>query len=280
MVSLLTANSAKVLGKSQAPVVARILATEPVVSCLVAARFEQVGMDRAGLGGQFWGVAGGRDGLCFDGANLVPLTGDEHAIRQFAHAAGKRDRRCASIIGPAALVLPMWELIQPRWGAAREVRPDQPLMACLGPALCGADPAVRIVEPHELDAYYPAAVDMFTEEVGVDPRRPDNGAGYRSRLAGLIGTKRAFARFDGDRVVVKAEIGALSHRVALIQGVWVAPELRGHGLAAPAVAAVCRFIAAHGRIPSLYVNHHNLPARAAYQRVGFQQVGTFASVLF
>jgi len=34
------------------------------------------------------------------------------------------------------------------------------------------------------------------------------------------------------------------------------------------------------RIPSLYVNHHNVSARAAYKRVGFRQVGTFASVLF
>jgi predicted GNAT family acetyltransferase len=31
---------------------------------------------------------------------------------------------------------------------------------------------------------------------------------------------------------------------------------------------------------SLYVNDFNEPARRSYERVGFMQVGTFASVLF
>ena len=35
-----------------------------------------------------------------------------------------------------------------------------------------------------------------------------------------------------------------------------------------------------GRTPSLYVNQYNRPARRTYDRIGFQQVGTFASVLF
>jgi predicted GNAT family acetyltransferase len=33
-------------------------------------------------------------------------------------------------------------------------------------------------------------------------------------------------------------------------------------------------------VVSLYVNAYNLPALAAYRRVGFRQVGTFATVLF
>nr|WP_188940748.1 DUF4081 domain-containing GNAT family N-acetyltransferase [Nakamurella endophytica] len=270
----------KVLGRSQAPLVARVLENSPVASCLIASRFEQVGMDRAALGGQFLGVGGGRDGLCFDGPNLFPLAGDAHAQRLFAQATGRRDRRCASIIGLAEHVLPLWEYLEPRWGGARDVRPDQPLMALLDPVAVPPDPAVRAVQVSELDCYYPAAVAMFTEEVGVDPRGADGGAAYRSRLAGLLQAGRAFARFDGGEVVVKAEIGALSQRVALIQGVWVHPAFRGRGLAAPAVAAVARHIVSIGRIPSLYVNSYNAPARAAYRRVGFRQVGTFASVLF
>jgi predicted GNAT family acetyltransferase len=34
-----------------------------------------------------------------------------------------------------------------------------------------------------------------------------------------------------------------------------------------------------GRIASLYVNGYNTVARSAYDRVGFHQVGTFATVL-
>jgi predicted GNAT family acetyltransferase len=33
-------------------------------------------------------------------------------------------------------------------------------------------------------------------------------------------------------------------------------------------------------VASLYVNDYNLPARAAYRRVGFRETGAFMSVLF
>ncbi|MCU1653407.1 MAG: family N-acetyltransferase, partial [Pseudonocardia sp.] len=35
-----------------------------------------------------------------------------------------------------------------------------------------------------------------------------------------------------------------------------------------------------GRVASLYVNGYNSPARAAYARVGFSQIASFATVLF
>ena len=278
---MLTLGAARLLGRGSTSVVSAVLVADPVSTCLVASRFEQVGMDRSRLGGQFWGVSGGRGGLCFDGANLVPLAGDEHAMRLFAQATGRRGRQCASVIGPAALVLPLWEQLEPRWGSAREVRANQPLMACFDEPVGPDDPHLRAARPADLDHYFPAAVAMFTEEVGVDPRWPDHGASYRSRLEGLIRGGYAFARFDEDgQVMVKAEIGAISSRVALIQGVWVAPGLRGRGLAAPVMATLARRIRSMGRIPSLYVNDHNVRARRAYDRVGFRQVGTFASVLF
>ena len=56
----------------------------------------------------------------------------------------------------------------------------------------------------------------------------------------------------------KAEVGSLSNSVALIQGVWVHPQLRGRGLAAPAMAAVVQSIQRDlRRMPSLYVNQYN-----------------------
>ncbi len=278
---MLTASFARVLGPAHAGQVSRVLAADPVSHCMVAARFEQVGMSEAAMGGQFWGVGGGRDGLLFAGASMVPLSGDASSMRSFAQIAGRRGRRCATILGQADLVLPLWERLEPRWGPARDVRPDQPLLACTTDPYGPVDPTVRTVRPHELETYFPSAVAMFTEEVGIDPRDGDDGRAYRTRIAELIGAGRAYARFDGQTVVFKAEIGSLSNTVALIQGVWVHPQLRGRGLAAPAMAAVVRSIQHDlGRVPSLYVNAYNTAARRTYTRIGFEQVGTFASVLF
>ncbi len=104
---------------------------------------------------------------------------------------------------------------------------------------------------------------------------------YRSRVRQLIGLGWSFARIEDGRVVFKAEVAHATPQAAQIQGVWVAPDRRGEGLAASGVAAVaeaCRRDIAP--VVSLYANIWNEPARRAYARVGFEQTGTFATVMF
>ncbi len=253
---------------------------DPVAACMVAARVEVAGLDPWRLGGELWAVGPRFDGLCFSGANLVPLRGDRAALRSFAERARRHGRTCSSLVGRAELVLPLWDDLATHWAPAREVRADQPLMVLAGSPAVDPDPYVRPVQPAELDRYLPAAVSMFTEEVGIDPRLGDGGVGYRARVAELVAAGRAFARFENGEVVFKAEIGALSGQVGQIQGVWVHPERRGHGLGTSGTAAVAEGLASMGRVSSLYVNGFNRVARAAYTRIGFTQIGSFATVLF
>ena len=65
-----------------------------------------------------------------------------------------------------------------------------------------------------------------------------------------------------------------------IQGVWVHPAYRGRGLGTAGTAAVAGRLSAMGRVSSLYVNGFNHPARRAYEKVGFTQIASFATVLF
>ncbi|MFP5022993.1 GNAT family N-acetyltransferase [Pseudonocardia phyllosphaerae] len=257
-----------------------VLDADPVATCMVASRVQSVGLDPWRLGGEMWAHGSTADGLCFSGANLVPLRGERTAIRAFADRARRAGRICSSLVGRAELVLPLWDELAPGWGPAREVRADQPLMTLEGAPAVAADPHVRPAKLEELNRYLPAAVAMFTEEVGVDPCDGDGGAGYRARVAELITSHRAFVRFHDGEVVFKAEIGALSRTVGQIQGVWVHPAWRGHGIGTAGTAAVAAALAATGRCASLYVNGFNSPARAAYRRVGFEQVAQFATVLF
>lgn len=266
------------LGASQAAWVAAALDRDPVGTCMVGARFEVAGMDRSRLGGVFWAAAGG--GLCFAGPNVIPVQGDQAALWAIADTLRAHGRRCASIVGRAQQVAPLWERVRPWWGPAREVRDDQPLLVCSDAPAIRPDARVVVVRPHRMDDYFPSAVAMFAEEVGVDPTIGDGGRSYRARVADLVAAGRAFAIFDGPTVVYKAEVGSLTRRVGQIQGVWVHPGFRGRGIAAAATAAVVRSVQSWGRLPSLYVNSYNTAARATYARVGFRQVGTFSSVLF
>jgi predicted GNAT family acetyltransferase len=269
----------RVSAARDAAAVGRVLADDPVGSCMVAARVADHGVDPQAIGGELWTRRGAEESLCYAGANLIPLRGAPGDLHAFADKAMSTARRCSSLVGRAELVLPMWDRLQHAWGPARDVRDHQPLMALAVPPSCRVDPAVRRVRVDELDAYLVAAIDMFIGEVGIDPRIGDGGRGYRRRVASLIAAGRAYARFEHGQVVFKAEVGSQSPAVGQIQGVWVHPEWRGHGLGTAGTAAVAAAVVDSGRIASLYVNSFNVVARAAYARVGFAEVGMFATVL-
>jgi predicted GNAT family acetyltransferase len=278
--------SARVLGEEDERAVRALLATDPVGACMLAGRVEVHGTAPAALGAPLWGVYSGRqlDGVCLAGANLIPFArpGTERtAAVAFADRARRAGRRCSTIVGPAGSVVPLWELLAPSWGPARDVRPRQPLLAISGPPAVPAEPRVRPVRSDQLPTLLPAAVAMFTEEVGVSPLRVDGGAGYRARVAELVRAGQALAWIEGDEVLFKADIGAVSRDACQLQGVWVAPRYRGQGIGQRGTAAVVEYArTAIAPVVSLYVNDFNGPARAAYARVGFTQVGTYASVLF
>jgi len=256
---------------------------DPVVNVFVSSRLREAGLDPARLGGQIWGYTDGRrlTSMCYAGANLVPVAPTPASVTAFAGRARLLGRRCSSIVGLAPGALGMWELLQPYWGRAREVRAVQPVMAISGPPQVAPDPLVRRVRPDELGILFPAAVAMFTEEVGVSPIGPDGGSGYRARVRELIGLGRAFARIEDGQVVFKAEIGSVTPLACQVQGVWVRPDLRGRGLAAAGMAAVAELALREiAPVVSLYVNDFNQPARAAYRRAGFTETATFASILF
>jgi uncharacterized protein len=256
---------------------------DPVTNVFVGSRVRALGLAPGRLGAQLWGhTSNGRlDSLCYSGANLVPVAATPDAIAAFAERALRQGRRCSSVVGPSTDIQPLWGLLRPHWGPAREVRPVQPVLAMAGSPLVPADPLVRRVRLHEADILWPACVAMFTEEVGVSPTAGDGGASYRARMEQLIRVGRAFARIEDGQVIFKAEIGAVTPQACQIQGVWVNPEFRGRGLAAPGMAAVvAEAEATIAPLVSLYVNDFNLPARAAYKRVGFTDAGRFMSVLF
>jgi uncharacterized protein len=275
--------SARLVDVREAEAVLEIVDRDPVANIFVSARVRAAASVPWGLGGELWGypAAGPLKSICYAGANLVPVEAGPEAIRAFSERARRQRRRCSSIVGPAETVGPLWRLLEPEWGPARDLRQNQPLMATSCPSSVPPDPAVRRVRPDEIDILLPACVAMFTEEVGVSPLASDGGGLYRTRVAELVDAGRSFARIEDGRVLFKAEIGLVSPHTCQVQGVWVAPDRRGERLSVAGMAAVVNYALRDiAPIVSLYVNDFNEAARRSYRRVGFQEVGTFMSVLF
>ena len=144
---------------------------DPVAACMVASRVELAGLDPWRLGGELWGgrppAAGGS---VFRRAPTWCRCAASAAVRAFAERARRAGRTLLVDGRPGRTgAAGLWEELSDDWGPAREIRSDQPLMVLPTRPAVPPDPQVRPVRPDELDRYLPAAVAMFTEEVGVDP---------------------------------------------------------------------------------------------------------------
>lgn len=261
-----------------------IIERDPIRHCYVASRLAQGG--HGFLKHSYSDVLGYFDdghlkSAVLLGANVVPINTSSVARQEFARVLARQGRRCSSIVGQAEEVLDLWSLLEPRWGSAREVRRSQPMLAMRSNSTVPIDRDVRFSAKNDLDILMPACIDMFTAEVGVSPVSHGGGPAYKNRISELITGRRSFVKIVDDEVVFKAEVGAIGGKVAQVQGVWVAPAMRGQGIAAPAMAAVVAKVREEiAPTVSLYVNNFNAPALATYARVGFEQVDTFATVLF
>jgi uncharacterized protein len=258
-----------------------VCARDSRTNVFVAARILDGGL--ATCPGAMLGYADGSalEAICWVSANLVPVGCDGPALAAFAAKMRRWRHHCSSVFGPSEMVLPLWEALRPAWGEPRAVRARQPVLATAGslPPGTHCDPRVRRARFDEVDLVMPAAAAMFAEEIGYPPYR-GSGHLYRQGIASLIRQGHTFVRVDDGEVVFKADVGSVALGVAQVQGVWVAPRWRGQGIAAPAMAAVVEQVRAEiAPVVTLYVNDFNTPARAAYARVGFTEIGSFATVL-
>lgn len=256
----------------------------PVEAALLGEHVEALGR-YAFYGDQLWClVDGGRlEGLCWTGGNVVPYRLPPGGAELVADRLRTRRRRYSSIVGPAEDVLGLWALLEGSAPPPRDVRADQPSLTITGAPLVAPNPQVRLSDRADLDVLLRACVAMFTEEVGYSPL--DSGSGYERRVRSLVESGRSLswvADTDyGREVIFKAELGTVALGVTQVQGVWVNPRYRGRGYAAAGMAAVVEYAQRHvAPVVSLYVNAYNTPALAVYRKVGFHQVGTFATILF
>ncbi|WP_104172516.1 GNAT family N-acetyltransferase [Arthrobacter sp. Y81] len=275
--------SIRVLSGPDTAMLRELARTDVVANVFILSHLAATGSAAPTLGGaSIFGVFDGDDlvGACWAGANLVPVQLDPELAGLVAEHAHRSGRRFASIFGPADTVLAIYEQLEQLGQAAHEVRADQPLMTITGQPAVLANTDLGFGQLADFDRILPACAAMFEEEVGYSPFLGGREF-YSRRVEGLIRQGHSLVHLNADgQVLFKAELGAVTADVTQVQGVWMNPSFRGLGLSAGYMAAVVELAQQLAPVTSLYVNDYNARARATYERVGFRQVGTFATVLF
>lgn len=267
------------VGVGEAAGVLRVLEGDPFVAAPAAEKFILSGV-AGGADGRFLTLGGPDRSLVFVGNSVLPILGDAADSEALGRAVVDLGYGPMSVHGRRDRVTMLLPPLEAGWGPVREFRSRQHLMVLQRPV----DPGLVLdgVRPASLNEFEPvlaAAAAMYREELRADPFALGAGVPFRRRVARSVARGRTYVAVDGDQVFFKADVAAISSRIAQIQGVWVDPRMRGTGLGAGGTAAVCAALQARGLVPSLVVNDSNAPARAAYRRVGMIDVVDYATIL-
>ncbi|MGA2760507.1 MAG: GNAT family N-acetyltransferase [Candidatus Cybelea sp.] len=217
-------------------------------------------------------------GVAYHGRQIV-IAAEPPAIAPLA-AYLLRHSGNRMIVGPRDTVREFWRIAGRAMGRPRLVR-DRQFVMMVDPARlrrCGAIVTVRHAEMDEWRAVAESSASMIRQELEYDPRR--NSVNFNRAIREMIDRRLWWVGVTSGRLCFFCNIGPWSEQTAQLQGIWTPPELRGQGLAAASLAAICDRLFEITPTLSLYVNDFNDAAIALYRRLGFENVGDFQTILF
>ncbi len=239
---------------------------------------QQFGRGRAEL--MLWrNRSGAIRGTCTYGAQIIAGGDEPEALEAFAQCARVHCAGVRMLAGRRCDVEAIWNRAGPYFPRPRAIRRSQPVYAIeRGTLRYTRDDAN--VEPATLDELDELTVNSAAMIAGeMDGDAAYAGFDFRARTARIIRAHRWWRYRHEGRLAFMCNVGAIMPAVAQLHGVWSPPDMRGQGHATRALGAICDHLLERVPHVSLYVNAFNRPALALYERVGFERVGEFQTIL-
>ena len=141
----------------------------------------------------------------------------------------------------------------------------------------GAIEGLRLATLDDLPLIAPVHAAMAEAESGVNPLEVDR-EGFLQRCARRISKKRVWVLVKDDRLIFKADVQAETPEVIYLEGVYVAPEERGSGLARKCFGRLCETLLSRTRSICVLANEENEKAHAFYRLCGFRCTSLYDTV--
>ncbi len=138
-------------------------------------------------------------------------------------------------------------------------------------------PELRVADEADLLLLTDVNASLIREEGGINPLEHDPN-GFKKRLAARIQKGRIWILTEGQRVVFKMDVLADTPEAVYIEGVYVAPEMRGRGFGARCLAQLGRRLLKRTSAVCLTVNESNHAARSLYCRLGYETQCEYATI--
>jgi GNAT superfamily N-acetyltransferase len=143
--------------------------------------------------------------------------------------------------------------------------------------LPGKAEGLRLATLDDLELIAPVHAAMAEAESGVNPLVKDR-EGFLERCARRIEKNRVWVVVKDGRLVFKTDIQADTPEVIYLEGVYIAPEERGSGLARKYFGRLCETLLSRTRSVCVLANEENEKAHAFYRLCGFRRVSVYDTV--
>ncbi len=138
----------------------------------------------------------------------------------------------------------------------------------LGPFVA---PGLRQAIASDLPQLVELSAAALKESLGEDPLAHDPG-GFTRRVEARITAGRTWVLPEGEKIVVKIDVGARSRYGAELEGLYTAPQARRRGLATLAMGQVCRSLLSSLPRLSMRVDEKELGLAGVCRKVGFSSL--------
>lgn len=254
----------------------KFLAVRPVHTVVMTSFINDNGLQSELNRGKFYGYRNSKgelEGIALIGHSTLVEARSDEALKAFAHKARTSETPIHLIMSHGTAAATFWNhysdgLTQPRLTCVERLfEVSFPFMV---PS--STDSELRLATLDELIPVAEAQAEVAFMECGVDPMVKDR-EGFLKRVARRIEQGRVFVKFDGDKMVFKADIIAETEQTIYLEGVYVAPEFRGRGIGSACLANLTIRLLDRVENVCMLSNVDFTAAHKSYYKAGYKATG-------
>ncbi|MEJ7622483.1 MAG: GNAT family N-acetyltransferase [Pyrinomonadaceae bacterium] len=262
--ALLDANTQEVLA---------FLALRPVHTVVMTSLIRDNGLVSDLNRGKFFGcrdAEGILEGVALIGHSTLIEARSERALRSLALAARSSETPIHLVMSSEDHATRFWDIAGN--GQAPRLSCVENLFEAAFPFPVKQANQLRKARPNEILQVAEAQAEVAFIESGVDPLVRDR-EGFLSRVARRIEQGRVYVKFDGDTLVFKADVIAITDQTAYLEGIYTAPAYRGQGIGPRCLSNLTVDLLSDVSNVCMLSNENFDSAHRSFERAGYRQTG-------
>lgn len=262
----------QVLTEIERQEVLEFLQKRPVHTVVMTSFIQDNGLESKDNRGIFYGyrnLQGQLDGIALIGHTTLIESRSEDALMAFAIAAKTSETPIYILMSDGNTTETFWQYF-----AAENQKPrlvcTELLFELNFPFLVqNCNWEIRQAKAEELDQIAEAHAEVALIESGVNPLEKDR-EGFLKRTLKRIEKGRTFVVFENGKLVFKADIVAETSETVYLEGIYVAPEYRGQGVASECLSELSRQLLNRVQHICLLSNVEFKNAHRSFLKAGFK----------